>query len=99
MKIIGDIVKLIDEEIEGAKCYAEKYIEHRANGMDQWADRFHQMAKDELQHANVLHEYAVGEIEKVNKVFKPRADMQKMWDESHKKYVDCVAWVEEMLNM
>lgn len=45
------------------------------------------------------HEMAVKEIEEISKVYTPPAEMQKIWDEAHKKYVERAAWVKQMLAM
>lgn len=98
MKKIKELVDWIDDELEGAKCYAEKYVYHKAKG-SRWAGNFHQMADDELRHADMIHQLAIEEIEQLNTVFKAPAEMQDKWDESHKKYVEKAAWVRQMLNM
>lgn len=98
MKRIGELVHLIDDELEGAEVYAEKYVEMKADG-NAWSNKFREMAMDEMKHANNIHELAMQEIDKLNKVFKPRADMQNKWNESHTAYVEKSNWINEMLNM
>lgn len=98
MKKIKMYVDWIDDELEGAKCYAERYVYHKAKG-SQWAGRFQQMANDELQHAEVIHQIAVEEIEQLNTVFKAPQEMQDAWDKSHVEYVERAAWVRKMLDM
>lgn len=99
MKIIKQYVEKIDEELEGAKDYAEKFVEYRVKGNMTAANSFKEMAIDELRHASVIHEMAVKEIEEISKVYTPPAEMQKVWDESHKKYVERAAWIKQMLAM
>lgn len=99
MKRIGKYVKMICEELEGANCYAEKYIEYKADGKNEWAEKFKDMASDELKHADVIHEIAIDEIEKINRVFNPPADMQEKWEKAHIDYVNKAAWVKQMLAM
>jgi hypothetical protein len=89
----------IDEEIEDAKEYAEKYVEEKAKGQMDIANRYKEMATDELKHATYLHEMAVAEIEQVSKVFKPPAWMEEKWEKSHNEYVEKVAWIKQMLAM
>ena len=57
------------------------------------------MANDELKHANYEHEWAVKEIEKINKIFIAPAEMQEEWEKAHKEYVEKVAWIKQMLAM
>lgn len=99
MKKIKCYIRDIDEEIEGAKHYAECYVEQKAEGENAWANKFHNMAEDELRHAMDMHDFAVHEIEKLRMVFKPTAEMQDEWDKSHVRYVEQVAWVKQMLSM
>ena len=99
MKRIADLVDQIDEEIEGAKHYAECYLDKKARNDSQWATRFKEMSNDELKHCTWLHDLAVEEIELLGRVFTPTDEMQKVWDQSHKRYVEKVAWIKQMLAM
>ena len=99
MKYIKKLVDEIDEEICGAKEYAEMYVDHKSRGNGSWASRFKQMSNDELSHAMTLHDYAVEEIGRISSVFKAPAEMQEAWDKSHVAYVEKVAWVKQMLSM
>lgn len=98
MKIIGEYVHLIDEELEGAKNYAEKYVYAKSQGENNFK-RWNEMAQDELKHALYIHEVAVQKIAEIEKVFKPTVEMQDMWDRSHVEYVEKTAWIKKMLEM
>jgi len=98
MKKIKELVDWIDDELEGAKCYAEKYVYKKSKG-SQWAGTFHQMAEDELKHAEAIHRLAVEEIEQIQTVFQAPASMEEAWNKSHKEYVEKAAWVRQMLAM
>lgn len=98
MKKIQDLVDLMDEELCGAKNYAEKYIECKAiNG--QYATKYKEMANDELKHAMYVHDIATSTIEEISKVFTPPIEMQTQWDLEHKKFVEKYAWIKQMLTM
>lgn len=100
MKMIKDLVDQIEEEICGAKEYAEKYVYYKAkDDGQQWASRFKEMANDELRHAMNIHQLAVEEIDRLNKVFTPPQEMMDKWDKSHKEYVEKTAWIKQMLAM
>ena len=90
---------MIDEEIESAKDYAEKYVEYKAKGDMTRANRYKEMANDELKHANYIHEWAVKEIEEISKVYTPPVEMQEAWDKAHKEYVEKIAWIKQMLSL
>lgn len=99
MTKIKEYVEAIDDELEGAKDYAEKYVEHKAKGNPGWSNKYKEMSTDELKHATYIHDIAVAEIEELNKVFQPTVAMQEKWDKSHKEYVEKVAWIKQMLAM
>jgi hypothetical protein len=67
MRSIKKYVDHIEEEIESAKEYAEKYVELKAKGENSAASKYREMAEDELKHANYIHEFAVKEIEQLSK--------------------------------
>lgn len=99
MRSIKAYVEHIDEELEGAKDYAEKYVEAKAKGNMSMANKYKEMASDELRHAGYVHEFAVAEIDALSKVYTPPVEMQKKWEESHKEYVEKAAWIKQMLSM
>ena len=99
MKFIKKLVDHLDEEIEGAKEYAEKYVECKAKGNMSRANKYKEMAQDELKHATYIHEMAVQEIEELRKIYTPPAEMLEKWEKAHKEYVESVAWVKQMLTL
>lgn len=99
MKRIKELVDHIDDELEGAKEYAEEYLDRKAHGDQNLAQKYKTMAEDELRHAGVIHDRAVVEIEQLQGVYTPPADMEEAWKASHKKYVEQAAWVKQMLVM
>lgn len=46
MKIIADCIDLMDEELEGAKTYAEMYVQYKADNDMTWANKFKEMSND-----------------------------------------------------
>lgn len=99
MTRIKNMVDQINEEVCSAKDYAEEFITYKAKGNSQWATRYKEMAQDELKHAMYLHEKVTLEIEELQKVYTPPADMMEKWDNDHKKYIEKVAWVKQMLTL
>jgi hypothetical protein len=99
MKSIKKYVESIEDEIEGAECYAEKYVEAKAKGDMGKANRYKEMANDEIKHAMYQHEWAVNEIEELKKVYTPPVDMEEKWEKAHKEYVEKIAWIKQMLSM
>lgn len=99
MRIIKNYVEKIDEELEGAKEYAEKYIELKVKDDMNSANKYKEMAMDELKHATYEHEWATKEISKISSVYDAPMDMMEKWEKSHKEYVEKVAWIRQMLSM
>lgn len=99
MKMIQKYVEAIDEELEGAKDYAEKYVECKVAGNMSSAEKYREMANDELKHAMYQHEWAVHKIDELSKLYTPPVEMLEKWEKSHKEYVEHVAWIKQMLVM
>jgi hypothetical protein len=97
--MIKNLVEQLDEEIEDAQKYAEKYVECKAKGNIQRANRYKEMASDELRHSSYIHEMAVKDIEELKKVYTAPIEMQEKWDAEHKRYVERVAIIKQMLTL
>ena len=97
MKIIKDYVEAIDEEIEGAQKYAEKYIEALAGGDIHHANQYNEMSHDELRHAGYIHAIAVEVINSINKVYRAPESMLDKWEKAHREYLERVSWIKNML--
>lgn len=89
----------ICNELEDAKEYAECYVEHKAKGNMTLANKYKEMALDELKHAMYIHDIAMQEVEELSKVFKPTEEMEEKWKTSHRDYVEKTAWIKQMLAM
>ena len=99
MTKIKKLTEHILEELNGAKEYAECYIEAKAKGDSQWATRYKEMANDELKHANYLHDKVVMDIDTLSKVYTPPTEMMDKWEHDHKQYVEKSAFVKQILTM
>lgn len=99
MRKIQEFVNQIDEELEGAKNYAECFLDLKARGQTAWASKYKSMAEDELKHAMIIHERAVEEVGLISKVYTPPFEMEEKWTASHKNYVEKTAWIKQMLAM
>jgi len=99
MKKIKHYVKHIDEELHGAEDYAEKYLEAKADGEIEKANKYKSMAEDELQHALYIHELATEDIARLRKVFNPPADMIEKWNATHGEYVEKTAYIKSMIEL
>ena len=99
MKSIKKYVEQLEEELEGAQDYAEKYVECKAKGNISRANRYKEMATDELKHCGYIHEMAVQEIEEIKRVYTAPSEMQEKWEKAHKLYVERASWIKQMLTL
>ena len=99
MRTIKKYVESIEEELEDAQRYAENYIEHKVRGDMSKANRYHEMAEDELKHAGYIHGFATEEIQNISKVYTAPVEMQEKWEKEHKRFVEKTAWIRQMLVM
>lgn len=96
MKMIKKYVDRIQDELEGAKEYAEKYLANKKTNPT-WSKKYYDMAKDELKHAEYLHEMVQDEIKVLSESFTPPQEMVDKWEKAHNHYVEDYAWIEQML--
>lgn len=99
MTRIKELADEMKDELCSAKEYAEEYLTFKAKENGTWANRYKEMAQDELKHANYIHERVVAEIDELKKVYTPPEDMMQKWESDHKKYIEKAAWVKQMLAM
>lgn len=99
MRYIKELADNIMEEVEDAKKYAEKSLEHKAWDDSYAASRYHQLAEDELSHASFLHELVTKQIKKLGEVYTPPSCLQEEWGKMHKEFTEKAAWIKQMLNM
>lgn len=99
MRAIKKYVEALKEEVEGAKEYAECYIEAKASGQLQRASKCKEMAHDELKHAMYIHEWAVNKVNEISDVYTPPIEMEEAWKRAHKEYAEEVAMVKKMLEL
>lgn len=99
MTKIKKLIDIIDEEICGAKQYAECYVEQKVKDNAQWANRYKEMSQDELKHAMYMHELCMTEIEKFKQVITPPEEMIEKWEKAHNHYVEKASWIKQMLSM
>ena len=99
MTRIKNLADEIKDELGSAKEYAEEYLTYKSKEDSGWANRYREMATDELKHAGYLHDRVVNEIEELRKTYTPPQEMLDKWDKDHKKYIEKSAWIKQMLEM
>lgn len=99
MKRIKKLVDKINDEICGAKDYAECYIDAKVKNDTTWASRYVEMSEDELRHAMYLHELVEKEIADLSKVYVPSTEMMEKWEKAHAKYLEKIAIIKQLLSL
>lgn len=99
MKVIKHLVKDIREELEDAEKYAKAAMHYKDHDME-LARAFHDLARQELAHSEILHTQAVREINaKRAEGVEPPTAMQAVWDWEHEKMIEETAEIRQMLDM
>ena len=99
MKLIKKISEMIEDELEGAECYAKKALEYKEE-RPELAKTFYTLANDEMEHMNILHEEVVKLIEEYrDKHGEPPEAMQAVYDYMHEKQIDEAREIKAMLAM
>jgi hypothetical protein len=100
MKKIKKMVDSINDELHGAKEYAETAIEYKVLGDTVRYNDYKTMANQELTHADALHKMTVEDIEALKKVYPdPPQSMLDKWNKAHKEYIEKYAWIKQILAM
>lgn len=98
MRIIKAISKRIKEEIHDAEWYAKAAIEHKPDHPEV-AEVYYHLAKEEIAHANLLHEKAVALIRKASAEKEAPPVMRELWAWQHDEIVEEEAEARRMIDM
>ena len=99
MKILEKMLDHLEDEIEGAREYAEKYIECKARGNMPRANRYKEMANDELKHASFLREMDMADVSELKRSYNMTEEEQRTWDHGQKRLTDEMALIMHILSM
>lgn len=99
MMLIEKMLEELEEEVEGAKEYAEKYIECAARHNLPRANKYKDMAMDELNHAANLREFFTADVAEIKHVYPLPEEDQMHWDHVNKHLNEQMAIVRQMLAM
>lgn len=94
MKMIDSFMKSINEEIDGAMDYADKYVELKAE-KPKWASAYHDMAANELTHAEHLLTMAKEHVSALGWISEETKDN---WSKCQSKAAEKTAMIKMMLN-
>jgi hypothetical protein len=94
VKVIDKLIDDIDEVVEGAREYAERYIECKARGNNSRAAKYKEMAHDELRHAEQVFEFAEADMEGIRRVHPISVEDEERWAHAKKKMHECIARIK-----
>lgn len=98
MRTIKELSKRIKEELHDAEWYAKAAMENKMEHPD-LADAYHHLAKEEMGHANLLHEKVVAVIRKASAEREPPPVMRELWAWQHEEIVEEEAEVVRLIEM
>lgn len=92
MRYIDDLIEEISEELDGAAEYYEDSIIYKAKGNMTRASQYHDMAKQELNHAAILRDYAIQDVDGLKRV-------NGLSEEDHEHWEKCLHKLTERHSM
>ena len=98
MRIIKDLSKQIKEELHDAEKYAKLALEHKTD-LTELAEAYHRLAKEEISHANLLHEKVVAIIRKASMDTEAPPVMRELWAWQHEEIIEEEAEVKRLIEM
>lgn len=97
MKYIDELLEKIKDEIEGAEEYAEQYIIHKANNNMTRSAQFREMALQEINHATILRDFSIQDVDAMKKVFTLSEEDKEHWEKCLKKFNEKIAVLRHMV--
>ena len=96
MRLIEKLSSMIEDEIDGARCYAKMAVEYK-DSKPEFARMLFGMSGDEMEHMGKLHGAVVEMINEYRETNgEPPAHMMTLYDIMHKKHIESAAEVKAM---
>ncbi len=99
MRIIADMSKQLENELDGVIDYAKDAVTYRAS-MPQIADMYYRMANTENGHVRMLHDQLVKlatEAKNSGRTYPP--EMEEKWELKHRELIGRMATAQTFLDM
>ena len=98
MKKFRKMVDHISEELDGATEYAENYIGEKMKGNTAKAQKFREMATQEMQHAANWYDWTDKYGDELKAVMPLSEEDTEDWEACKRKYADKIAIIKYMLD-
>lgn len=99
MKIIKKLSEMIEDELEGAECYAKMALEYR-DEYPELARIANNLSAQEMDHMNSLHQIVVSIIDQYRRTNgDPPPAMQAVYDYLHKKHIEHAVKIKSLQAM
>ena len=96
MKLIEKISNMIEDEIDGAECYAKMALTYKAD-KPELARVMYSLSTQELTHMEDLHGVVVSLIDEYRREHgEPPADMRAIYDYLHERHINDAANVRAL---
>ena len=100
MRFVKDLADYIKEETADACKYAKKALDLKAEGKPNAAQLFADIAAQEVNHAEKLHELVVREVTAARKSgAEIPAGMEQIWRWKHDEMVEYMAHAKDVLSL
>ena len=98
MQLIKKLCGFIEDEIDGARCYAKMALELK-DSRPEMARRFYNRSLAEMQHADDMHADVVEIIEEYKRKHgDPPREMQALYDYLHEQHIEDALEVKVLQN-
>lgn len=100
MRFVGELARCIEDEARGAAAYAKEAQRLKSEGKSNASQLFAEMARQEANHADKLHELALKEVAAARASgAEVPAGMAEIWEWRHGCLLDEMARARELLAM
>ena len=99
MKLIEKLSGMIEDEIDGARCYVKTALEYKGS-KPELARVMYNLSMQEMQHMTDLHALVENVIDEYRREHgEPPADMQAVYDYLHDQHIEDATEVRVMQQM
>lgn len=98
MRAIAEVARRIGEEVADVAGYSKLASWFRDSGDEESGKAIHEIARQEMEHADRLHAIAVRLVERASKEEPQSAGMMAVWEFEHDRMMEELAHARTMLS-